>query len=72
MISCVTQKKIGSHAMAELYETRGQAQVDMHPESDGSGKIVHPPTNPGQEIGSMISRDVTGVREMENEAGMGI
>ena len=37
--------------MAELCEARGQAQVDMQPESDDSGKIVHPPTNPGQEIG---------------------
>ena len=37
--------------MAELCETHGQAQVDMYPESDDSGKIVHPPTNPGQEIG---------------------
>ena len=26
--------------MAELCETRGQAQVDMYPESDDSGKIV--------------------------------
>ena len=29
--------------MAELCETRGQAQVDMYPESDDSGKIVQEP-----------------------------
>ena len=35
----------------ELRETGVQAQVDLYPESEDSGKIVHPPTNPGQEIG---------------------